>query len=104
MAETITARVQRGAKLLDKELPGWHTRINLHNLDLNNCEQCILGQLYGDYSKGLDAMFHGDQQYFSRYHFGFSSFSVRGKDKMMLRLTVAWVWLLVNRILGRLSG
>ena len=104
MAETITASVMRGAKLLDEKSPGWHRRINLHALDLNDCQECILGQVYGEYANGLETLFAGDQKYFSRYHFGFSSTYTGGKDRGMRRLTAAWMRLIVKRILGRLGG
>ena len=96
MAETIIARVRRGAKLLDKTLPGWEKKIRLHDLDLNNCEVCILGQLYRSYFKGLDALFDGDLAYKARYLYGFSSLR---KDKLMKRLTRTWG----RFILGRLA-
>ena len=101
MAETITAGVRRGAALLDRKLPGWHTRINLNTLDLNDCEACILGQLYGKYSYGLEVLLVGDQFYLKRYHYGFSSLRVRGKDKGMRRLTATWARLVAKRILSR---
>lgn len=45
-------RVRRGAKLLDKARPGWEKDINLQKLQLSNTAQCMLGQLYGDYTEG----------------------------------------------------
>jgi hypothetical protein len=53
---TIEERVQRGALLLDAEVPGWARRINEWELDLGQCDQCILGQLYGEYCTGRDAL------------------------------------------------
>jgi len=51
-AETAT----RGAQLLDKRVPGWAQRINLPALDMNSCNDCVLGQLYGDYGVGVDEL------------------------------------------------
>jgi len=45
-------RVSAGATLLDKRFPGWYKHINLQRLDILNCDRCILGQLYGNYSYG----------------------------------------------------
>jgi len=41
--------VKRGAALLDTYEPGWADRIDLNALDMDFADQCILGQLYGDY-------------------------------------------------------
>ncbi len=41
---TVQARVQKSAKLLDLELPGWHKLIDVAKLDMGN-NQCIVGQL-----------------------------------------------------------
>lgn len=44
--------VQEGAELLDRMHPDWAKRINLDTLKIESCNDCILGQLYGGYSKG----------------------------------------------------
>lgn len=46
-------RAQRGAVLLDTIQPGWEHDINLGQLNMFMCSQCILGQLYEDYSRGM---------------------------------------------------
>ncbi len=58
--------VQRGAELLDRKVPGWYTRIRPGDLDLASRDQCVLGQLFGDYYYGafrvgvlVDANEHG---------------------------------------------
>lgn len=43
--ESAQTRVERGAALLDKHVPGWHRRITLEELDLSSCQNCICGQL-----------------------------------------------------------
>lgn len=53
---TIAERVARGAALLDREKPGWAARINERELNLGCCADCILGQVYGDYHRGRDAL------------------------------------------------
>jgi len=42
----LAERVDEGAALLDEKLPGWAERINLAQLDLASCYQCVLGQLF----------------------------------------------------------
>jgi hypothetical protein len=43
--ETIATRVERGAALLDRHVPGWEKRIDLETLDIASSEFCICGQL-----------------------------------------------------------
>lgn len=49
-------RVYSGARLLDTEAPGWVQCIDLLHLDLRSFQSCILGQLFGDYGAGWDAL------------------------------------------------
>ena len=46
-AETVEARVARGAAWLDSEQPGWERRIDLATLDLQDSCRCVLGQVFG---------------------------------------------------------
>jgi hypothetical protein len=48
--------VQRGAKLLDEECPGWHNQINLEYLSLPSTNHCVLGQLYDGYTRGCEKL------------------------------------------------
>ena|SRR5258708_188737 len=52
-AKDYPERVARGAIFLDKSKPDWYKIINASKIDLNSNLDCILGQLYGDYSYGL---------------------------------------------------
>jgi hypothetical protein len=59
--QTDTERVAAaGAALLDQMRPGWANVINLNRLDLRGEYCCVLGQLYGSYSKGVQQVF-GEQ-------------------------------------------
>lgn len=42
----IADRVARGAAWLDEKYPQWFDKIDLSILDLSNCTQCVLGQVY----------------------------------------------------------
>lgn len=42
--------------LLDKERPGWLEGIDLSSLDLGTTDLCVLGQIYGEYQRGRDAL------------------------------------------------
>ena len=47
------ARAGRGAALLDDEDPGWAGRVDPDGLALGDGQACVLGQLHGDYRRGL---------------------------------------------------
>lgn len=48
-SELAIEQVARGAAVFDEMLPGWHQWINLDRLDISSCEDCVVGQLVGDY-------------------------------------------------------
>ncbi len=74
-----TACVNRGAKLLDKEYPGWEKKINLTKLDTSDYQCCVLGQLYGDFELGLirldllDSFIEDKVSYYGFYPYDFLS-------------------------------
>lgn len=43
---TVAERVARGAAWLDQKYPQWFLSIDLSILDLSDCTQCVLGQIY----------------------------------------------------------
>jgi hypothetical protein len=47
------SRAQRGADLLDDRDPGWAARIDATSLALEDGQACVLGQLSGEYRRGL---------------------------------------------------
>jgi hypothetical protein len=51
-----TQRVRGGANLLDYHRPGWEREIDIEHLDMGDTDFCVLGQLYGDYESGCDAL------------------------------------------------
>jgi hypothetical protein len=63
----ISLEVWNGVSFLDQHRPGWENEINLDKLELASTDECILGQLVGDYhvAKGLynlsstDCFVHG---------------------------------------------
>lgn len=54
------ARIERGARLLDVEHPGWYDDINLADLDIDSFRRCILGKLYGSYFDAVHILFRGN--------------------------------------------
>lgn len=48
--------VSHEAARLDRVFPGWENHINKRKLNLGSSDRCVLGQLYGDFDRGLTAM------------------------------------------------
>ena len=55
--------VEDGAKLLDQKRPGWANEINTERLEMNDCQRCILGQLYHYFSVGVHVLHIRPQVY-----------------------------------------
>jgi hypothetical protein len=51
--DAARARAARGAALLDDADPGWAARVDPGALHLGDGQACVLGQLHGDYRRGL---------------------------------------------------
>lgn len=47
----------RGARLLDRKVPGWADKIDLARFSMRHTRNDVLGQLFGTYLTGLDALF-----------------------------------------------
>lgn len=45
--------VHRGAELLDSLRPGWHEEIRTDALSMMSGCRCIIGQLTGDFNRGI---------------------------------------------------
>lgn len=54
MGISYAENAARGARLLDKKCPGWYDKVDLSSLDMRSLCNCMLGQLYGDFMKGVD--------------------------------------------------
>lgn len=57
MTYKVPKSVKVAAKLLDKVMPGWYKKISLSRLNMSWYLDCILGQLYGEYDKGIKKLF-----------------------------------------------
>lgn len=57
-SSSVKQRVERGARWLDENFPGWEGRIDLDTLELSSSEQCICGQVF----KQEAATVHGATQ------------------------------------------
>lgn len=56
MSNDAHVAAARGAKFLDQRRPGWADEIRLADLDLRSLDNCVLGQLYGDWGKAQEAI------------------------------------------------
>ena len=97
-----TATVKRGAKLLDKAFPDWEAKIDLDFLNMFSYNQCILGQLYGEYETGMCVLFPGMSGDLDLYEnnsnrYGFEADLHANRARALTQLEVAWE----NLILGR---
>lgn len=48
--------VMNGVELLDRRFPNWEDLIDPDSLEIDSCDNCIIGQLFGDYTTGLDTL------------------------------------------------
>lgn len=53
MTNEAQVKVRRGALLLDRHLQNWRDVLDLEALDMNDAQSCVLGQLFGSYTRGL---------------------------------------------------
>jgi hypothetical protein len=51
--DSITERVQSGARFLDLMCPDWEVRVDPVALSMVDGQRCVLGQLFGHYQSGL---------------------------------------------------
>lgn len=47
------ARVSLGAGFLDDASPGWHRKVDTDKVDLFSASKCVLGQVYGSFTRGI---------------------------------------------------
>jgi hypothetical protein len=54
--ELLAERIAKGHALLDEKCPGWEKTINLDCFDMAHSRSCLLGQLYGWFGDGEEAV------------------------------------------------
>lgn len=52
----MSDRVAAGAAFLDAQRPGWRDRVDATTLSMGSSSRCVLGQLFGDYHVGIEAL------------------------------------------------
>ena len=83
---TATEKAEKGAALLDERLPGWRKMVAPESLQLRWCSTCVLGQLFGDYERGVNALGLSDAE---AREYGFYVTDGR-KSSLWGHLTEAW--------------
>lgn len=53
MNEDTILAVKKGAYYMDTNYPNWASTINFNRLEMDNCQQCIVGQAIGDYGVAI---------------------------------------------------
>lgn len=53
---TLEEAVRNGATLLDELRPGWHEGVDVRTLYMGDTRHCVLGQIYGLYNVGCEAI------------------------------------------------
>ncbi|MDG4784395.1 hypothetical protein O7626_39485 [Micromonospora sp. WMMD1102] len=104
----IAARVQRGARWLDENRPGWVGDIDLITLDVHDPEHCVVGQLYGGWD---ESPFYpaepADPKAVDLGFFALAEIEARGSGAMQAEyrlLTEAWGDLIERRIAERIAA
>lgn len=69
---TPADRVQAGARLLDREVPGWDQRVPANQVRVQSTRDCVLGHVFGHYITGLDALGLSDRARISEHGFSTS--------------------------------
>lgn len=85
--EKTIARAAAGAALLDRLSPGWWRHVKIRQLDIADQCNCVTGQLFGSYYKGLDALDLGEDE---AKEYGFNTFSSNDRGSTFWALTRAW--------------
>lgn len=60
--QVLGQRVARGAAQLDGVRPGWEKQIDLEVLDIGSGLDCVWGQVFGSYTKGLHVLGLDDKE------------------------------------------
>src|SRR5262245_51450155 len=106
MSKALSPEVKaarKGARFLDKRVPGWFRKIRTRELDLSDPNVCILGQCFNGFSEGLAALL-GEATWdtvdrdnkFAVSH-GFEVMSEDVYDGAYERLGLAWLPLIKER-------
>lgn len=60
LTEDLSAYVDKGVELLDSIFPRWRELIDVDTLDMGDIHNCVLGQIFGYYSRGMEILGNQD--------------------------------------------
>lgn len=95
LRDTPTKRVTKGAAFLDTHRPGWDNRINLDKFELRYPDNCIIGQLDGDF--WFSDLRHTDGWAPYEQGFDFPIDELFGESTIGADLEAAWRKLITQR-------
>lgn len=75
--------VRKAALMLDEEVPGWENRIDPETLDMGDCHNCALGQIFGPRVEGKLWQILGPEIRVWRRNKGRSGYA-KGLDKLTI--------------------
>lgn len=100
MSINYTEQIKAGIAYLDKEegRKEWRERISIQDLNLQECVNCVLGQVYGDFYDVIDYGTLSKQETISLgFDIDISLYdTVREIDAEYVNLTRQWVKMLEN--------
>jgi hypothetical protein len=96
---------------LDEHEPGWVDEIDVAQLDLNSCDVCVLGQLFGQYGKAVTTLgFSLDDETRLGFNVTYDMLARAAdgdespKDVAFAELTAAWREEIARRRLARVAA
>lgn len=90
---TAEKRVKRGAALLDKDLPGWFRKVDVHVLDVQDTARCVVGQCYGSWIDGTGrlGLRDGVEQSEHGFNLAWEEYNSAWEDAYVNELNLLWV-------------
>lgn len=102
--------IQPAIDFLDERLPNWRDSINVDRLDMLNQFDCVLGQLFGDWQRGLSILgmnWGGPNEhmrhYFSAYQTEWRT-TIKPRSDVTVTLTPEAADLLLEILRTRVTG
>jgi hypothetical protein len=100
--EAIPGRVAKGSTLLSRLNPWWFHQVDPDRLDLDSCSHCVLGQLFGEYDRGIQALFrdvedrdqYADHGPHVEHGFFVENWDTDYEERQSLTEYLAMVWIL----------
>lgn len=66
-----TERVQAGIAYLDEAIPQWRRLVNVAKLDLDNVQDCIMGQVFAEYANNQRYKYYNWRGDYTTFYSGY---------------------------------